>query len=81
MDKSVFNEELQALIVSKKDKVLLIPNSKQTQHIKTQLSKTHLAMNIPTFKLRIIQDTEELYNFPVREGESERDIWLSYKEA
>ena len=70
MDKGIFNEDSQALITLAKDQVLLIPDSLQSQHIKMQLSKTHLAMNIPEFKLRIIQDGEELYSFPVRVGKN-----------
>lgn len=70
MDKGIFNKDSQALITLAKDQVLLIPDSLQSQHIKMQLSKTHLAMNIPEFKLRIIQDGEELYSFPVRVGKN-----------
>lgn len=70
MEKGIFNEDSQALIALAKDQVLLVPDSLQTQHIKSQLSKTHLAMNIPEFKLRIIQDGEELYSLPVRVGKN-----------
>lgn len=70
IDKGIFNEDSQELIALAKDQVLLIPDSLETQRIKSQLSKTHLAMNIPAFKLRIIQEGKELYNFPVRVGKN-----------
>ena len=72
MDKGIFNEDSQSLIALKKGQVLRIPDSLQTQVLKAQLSKTHLEMNIPEFKLQIIQDGRELYNFPVRVGRNDK---------
>jgi len=68
MDKGIFNEDPQALIALKKDQVLVIPDSIQTQQLKTQLCNTYLELNIPEFRLRIIQDEKEIYKFPVRVG-------------
>src|SRR5699024_591970 len=62
----------QSLIALKKGQVLLIPDSLQTQALRTLMSKTHLEMNIPEFKLQIIQDGEVLYNFPVRVGKNDK---------
>lgn len=68
MDKGIFNEDSQSLLALKKDQVLLIPDSIQTQKIRTQLDSTSLELNIPEFRLRIIQEGKEIYKFPVRVG-------------
>lgn len=70
MEEGIFNEDSQALIALKEGQMIFIPDSLQTQEIKTQLSKTHLEMNIPEFSLQIIQDEKELYSFPVRVGKN-----------
>lgn len=67
-DKGIFNEDSQALLVLKKDQVLVIPDSLQTQQLQAQLDSTSLEINIPEFRLRIIQDGKEIYKFPVRVG-------------
>lgn len=68
MDKGIFNEDSHSLIALNKDRILNIPDSLETQSIRTQLSNTHLELNIPEYRLRIIQDGKELYKFPVRVG-------------
>lgn len=68
MDKGIFNEDSQALIALKKDQVLIIPDSLETQNLTEQLNNTYLELNIPEFRLRIIQDEKEIYKFPVRVG-------------
>lgn len=68
MDRGIFNEDSQSLIALKKDQVLVIPDSLQTQELKAQLDATSLELNIPEFRLRIIQNENELYKFPVRVG-------------
>ncbi|OBX25864.1 L,D-transpeptidase ErfK/SrfK [Gelidibacter algens] len=68
MDKGIFNEDSQSLLALKEDQVLIIPDSIQTQHLKAQLNNTSLELNIPEFRLRIIQDGQEIHKFPVRVG-------------
>ena len=68
MDKGIFNEDSQALNALTKDQVLIIPDSLKTEELKAQLKATSLELNIPEFRLRIIQDEQELYKFPVRVG-------------
>ncbi len=70
MDKGIFNEDSRSLIALKKDQVLVIPDSIETQNLRTQLCNTYLEINIPEFRLRIIQDEVEIYKFPVRVGKS-----------
>lgn len=69
MDKGIFNEDSQSLLALKKDQVLVIPDSIQTQKLKAQLDNTSLEVNIPEFRLRIIQDDKVIYKFPVRVGQ------------
>ena len=68
MDRGIFSEDPQALLALTKDQVLVIPDSIQTQKLRDQLSNTHLEINIPEFRLRIIQNDKELYKFPIRVG-------------
>ena len=68
MDKGIFNEDSQSLIALKQDQVLAIPDSLRTEELKAQLDATFLELNIPEFRLRIIQNEKEIYKFPVRVG-------------
>ncbi|MBJ7881374.1 L,D-transpeptidase [Gelidibacter salicanalis] len=68
MDKGIFNEDSQSLVALQKNQVLIIPDSLETQNLRIQLSHTFLELNIPEFRIRIIQDDKELYKFPVRVG-------------
>ena len=68
MDKGIFNEDSQSLIALKKDQVLVIPDSTETQNLKTRLENTSLEINIPEFRLRIIEEDKVIYKFPVRVG-------------
>ncbi|MGB3343924.1 MAG: L,D-transpeptidase [Aequorivita sp.] len=68
MDKGVFNEDSKSLLALKKDQVLVIPDSIETQNLRTQLANTYLELNIPEYRLRIFQDEKEIYKFPVRVG-------------
>ncbi len=70
MDRGIFNEDPQALMALRKDQTLLIPDSIQTEQLKEDLSNTYIDLNIPEFRLRIIQNGKELYKFPVRVGKN-----------
>lgn len=70
MDKGVFNKDSKSLIALKKDQVLVIPDYTRIQHLKAELGNTYLDLNIPEFRLRIIQNDLELYCFPVRVGQN-----------
>ncbi len=70
MDKGIFNEDSQSLFAIKKDQILEIPDSIQTQKIREKLSNTHLELNIPEFRIRIIENEKEIYKFPVRVGKA-----------
>lgn len=68
INKGIFNEDSQSLIALKQDQVLVIPDSLQTKALKAQLAATSLELNIPEFRLRIVQNEKVIYTFPVRVG-------------
>lgn len=70
MDKGVFNEDSKSLMVLKKDQVLVIPDAFKTEQLQAQLDSTYIDLNIPEFRLRIFQNKNELYSFPVRVGKN-----------
>ena len=70
MDKGIFNNDSKSLIALKKGQVLVIPDAVKTQQLRAQLQNTQLDLNIPEFRLRIIQDEKEVYSFPVRVGQN-----------
>ncbi|MDB9720428.1 L,D-transpeptidase [Winogradskyella sp.] len=72
MGKGIFNEDSKALIALKKGQILVLPDSVKTQELKERLQHTHLDLNIPEFRLRIMQDEKEIYSFPVRVGQNGR---------
>lgn len=69
-EKGVFNEDSQALLVLVKDQALTVPDSLETEQIKDRLANTYLDLNIPEFKLRIIENGQALYHFPMRVGQN-----------
>lgn len=69
-EKGIFSEDPQSLLALTKNQVLAIPDSTQTQKLREDLSNTHLELNIPEYRLRIIQNDKELYKFPVRVGKT-----------
>ena len=82
MDKGIFNEDSKSLIALKKEQILVIPDSMQTVLLKAQLSNTYLELNIPEFRLRIIQDEKVIYKFPVRVGKnSSRYLAMAKREV
>jgi L,D-transpeptidase ErfK/SrfK len=69
-EKGIFNEDSQSLLALRKGQILIIPDSLQTEDIKSRLENTYIDLNIPEFKLRIIQNGQALYKFPVRVGQN-----------
>ena len=71
-EKGIFNEDSQALNVFREGQTLLIPDSLQIQKIRGVMENTYLDINIPEFKLRIIEDGKVIYKFPVRVGQDKK---------
>src|SRR5690554_2338303 len=70
MEKGIFDEDSQALIALHKGQILAVPDSLQTEKIKERLTNTYIDVNIPEFRLRIIENGKEIYRFPIRVGQN-----------
>lgn len=68
MARDVFCEDPQAMTALGKGQHLIIPDSVQADSISKKMMNTLLDVNIPEYKLRIIEDGQVRYNFPVRVG-------------
>lgn len=71
-DKGIFNEDSQALNVFREGQTLLIPDSLQTQEIRNSMADTYLDINIPEFRLQIIENGKVIQKFPVRVGQNNK---------
>jgi len=68
-DSFVYNQK--KMIVLPKGSLLKIPDSIQVKRLLSSFKKTRIDVNIPEFKLRIYEDTIQLYEFDVRVGKNE----------
>ena len=71
-EKGIFNEDSQSLNVLREGQILLMPDSLQTQKIRENMDNTYLDINIPEFRLRIIEDGKVIHKFPVRVGQDKK---------
>ena len=58
------------LVILKRGDVLKIPTLAVADTIKAKLARTRLDINIPEFKLRIIEGGDTVYSFPIRVGQN-----------
>lgn len=70
--KDSFVYDQKSMLVFKKKDLLIIPDSALAKKILHSFKNTYLDVNIPEFKLRIIEDSNLLYNFPIRVGRPEK---------
>ena len=68
-DSFVYNQK--EMVVLKKGDKIVFPNAVRTDSILKLFQKTMLDVNIPAFKLRILNDTLCLYEFKVRVGKNQ----------
>lgn len=68
-DSFVYDQK-QMIVLSKGDSII-IPNPSVAQQILNAFQKTRIVINIPEFKLRIYEDSTQLYEFPIRVGRNE----------
>lgn len=68
MKLGIFNEDNRDLIILKKGDTLHIPSLGCAEEILEKFEKTVLDLNIPEYKLRIIEGMDTLYTFPARVG-------------
>ena len=69
-DSFVYNQK--EIIVLKKGSQLFIPDSLQVNSFINRFSKTLIDVNIPEYKLRIYEDSLQLYEFNVRVGRNQK---------
>ncbi len=69
-DSFVYNQK--EMIVLKKGSEIIIPDSIQINSILNLFSKTVIEVNIPEYKLRIYEDSIQLYEFDIRVGRHEK---------
>jgi hypothetical protein len=63
------------LVVLKKGDTLYIPSNAVAKTILEKQAKTLIDVNIPEFKLRIIEGKDTLYTLPVRVGQTKAAYW------
>lgn len=68
-DSFVYNQK--KMIVFRKGDLIVFPDSIKAHEILQSFEKTYIDINIPEYKLRIIEDSIELYKFPIRVGRPE----------
>ena len=69
-DSFVYNQK--KMIALPKDASIIIPDSISANRILKAFENTIIDINIPEFKLRIIEDSIVIYEFPVRVGRNEK---------
>ncbi|WP_343328412.1 L,D-transpeptidase [Polaribacter staleyi] len=70
--KDSFVYDQKKMIVLKKGDQLIVPNSKLAKKLSDSFKSTRIDVNIPEFKLRILENSKELYSFPIRVGRNEK---------
>jgi L,D-transpeptidase ErfK/SrfK len=69
-DSFVYNQK--KMIVLKKGDQIMLPDSKLAKKIYDSFENTKIDINIPEFKLRIFENSKELYSFSVRVGRNQK---------
>jgi hypothetical protein len=69
-DSFVYNQK--KMIVLPKDARIVVPDSIQAEKLFKSFQQTLIDINIPEFKLRILEDSIKLFEFPIRVGRDEK---------
>jgi L,D-transpeptidase catalytic domain len=77
-EKGVFIYDQKELIILKQGDSLTIPTDTIARQIWIKQAKTMLDVNIPEFKLRIIEGTDTIGTFPVRVGQNRITKWAVF---
>ena len=76
--KGVFVYDQKELIILKQGDSLTIPTDTIARQIQAKQANTTLDVNIPEFKLRIIEDNDTIAIFPVRVGQNRITKWAVF---
>jgi L,D-transpeptidase catalytic domain len=77
-ERGVFVYDQKQLVVLKKGDTLWIPTDTIAKQIMDKQAKTLLDVNIPEFKLRIIEGTDTIGTYPVRVGQNRITKWAVF---
>ncbi|ARV07099.1 L,D-transpeptidase [Polaribacter sp. SA4-10] len=69
-DSFVYNQK--KMVVLKKGATLILPSINSVKKMLTSFENTKIDVNIPEYKLRIFENSKELFNFSVRVGRNEK---------
>jgi len=70
-DRGIISKDPTAHLLVKNGSMLRVPDSSAVKEIKTNLEQTYLDLNIPEYRLRIIQEDSVLYSFLARVGRND----------
>ncbi len=72
MVRDSFVYDQKKMIILPKGTIIIIPDSINAEKLLKSFDHTLIDINIPEFKLRIYEDSMQLYEFPVRVGRNEK---------
>jgi L,D-transpeptidase ErfK/SrfK len=67
--KKIFVNEQKKLTILKKGTLIYVPTLAVVNKLKAKMAKTYLDVNIPEYKLRVMEGTDTVYTFPIRVGQ------------
>lgn len=70
--RGLFNYNNRELVILKMGDTLHLPDWICAEEIFEKFNQTTIDLNIPEFKLRVLEDSDTIYTFPVRVGRKER---------
>jgi L,D-transpeptidase ErfK/SrfK len=72
MQRDSFVYDQKQMVVLRPMDSILVPDTTRAAALLESFSKTRIDVNIPEFKLRIIEDSVVLYTFPIRVGQNRK---------
>lgn len=76
-EKGIFNYDNRLLTVMREGDTLFIPNETEARALQAKMDSTVLDINIPEFKLSIVENGDTIYTFPVRVGQNRKRYLLA----
>ncbi|MCF8247016.1 MAG: L,D-transpeptidase [Saprospiraceae bacterium] len=76
-ERGIFNFDNRLLVVMHEGDTFFIPNETKARELLRKMENTVLDINIPEFKLRIIENGDTIHTFPVRVGQNRKRYLLA----
>jgi hypothetical protein len=76
-EKGIFNYDNRQLVAIHEGDTLFIPNEADALALQARMDSTVLDISIPEFKLRIVENGDTIYTFPVRVGQNRKRYLLA----